>query len=258
MDSFQTYRDEARRNGVPEHAIDLAERLALPQTELSPSSEHGGVLAGRYGGLPSLPAGVEWDSGLDLVATVDCAALPSDGFDLPLPRDGHLLFFADRSDTEGAVILNDSGSVIHVPAGAATTERTPPEGMDEDPFDPIDPQPLYARVVLSLPTTADDAVLPHPEIRRLYTEYRLEDHDHTRLAWDDSLHLGGYAYSPQDPPIMGASPEDEKGGWVLLAQAQLDMPDDPGFTACPFWIIQRDELKAQNFAAAALVTLTYH
>ncbi|MFE9244932.1 DUF1963 domain-containing protein [Nocardiopsis sp. NPDC006938] len=256
MHSHQTYRDAARAKGVPEHAIDLALSLALPQAELSPDHADTGVPVGRYGGLPALPEGVEWDSGLDLVATVDCAALPADACDLALPRDGHLLFFASRTDPDGFALLDDSRSVIHVPAGTPTTERPVPD--DEEHFPALESRPLYARTFPCLPDTADDAVLPHPEVRRLFDEYRLQDHDQRLPQWDDTLHLGGYAYSPQDPPIMGSSPEDEKGGWALLAQAQLDMPDDPGFTACVFWIIQRDELAAGNFAAAGLVSISYH
>ncbi|MFL1377054.1 MULTISPECIES: DUF1963 domain-containing protein [unclassified Nocardiopsis] len=255
MNGTQAYRDEARQKGVPEHAIDLALGLVLPQTELVPSSGDGGVPVGRYGGLPSLPAGVEWDGGLDLVATVDCAALPPEGRHLPLPSDGHLLFFTDRTDPDGFALMEDSRSVIYVPAGTPTTERTLPGGAYVLPA--LDPHPLYARVVPSLPTRADDAVLSDPETRRLYNEYGLDDHDHRLPRWEGTLLLGGYAYSPQDPPIMDSSPEDEKGGWVLLAQAQLDMPEDPGFTACPFWIIQREELQARNFAAAALVMTSY-
>jgi len=254
MDSSDVYRDEARRNGVPEHAIDLALSLARPQIELGPSSEGGGILAGRYGGLPSLPPDSTWDGYLDFVASVDCAALPRDALDIPLPGDGHLLFFADRSDVDGAVLIGKGNSVVHVPAGTATVEKTPDRG---GAFSTIDPHPLHARTVRCLPASADDAVLGDVETARLYMEYELEHQDRRREIDGIGLFLGGYAYSPQDPPITGSSPDDEKGGWVLLAQARLDMPDAPGFTACPFWIIQRDELAAMNFGAAGLVTLTY-
>ncbi len=256
MNTSQAYRDEARGRGVPEHAIDLALGLARPQIELVPSAADGGVPAGRYGGLPCLPAGVEWDGGLDLVATVDCAALPADGGGLPLPRDGHLLFFADRTDPDGLALMEDSRSVVHVPAGAPTAERPLPGGPYVLPA--LDPHPLYARSVPSMPMSVDDAVLSDPETARLYREHRLDEYDHRMPPWEGTLLLGGYAYSPQDPPIMDSSPQDEKGGWVLLAQAQLDMPEDPGFTACPFWIIRRDDLAAGDFAAAALVSLSYH
>ena len=256
MHSPQTYREAARAKGVPEHAIELALSLALPQAELTGTDEDGGILVGRYGGLPSLPEGVEWNSGLDFVASVDCAALPPDACNLPLPRDGHLLFFAARTDPDGLALMENSRSVIHVPAGTPTTERPVPD--DQEYFPALDQHPLYARTFPSLPSSADDAVLLHPEISDLYFEHDLEYLDQRSRQWEVSLYLGGYAYSPQDPPIMGSSPEDEKGGWVLLAQAQLDMPDDPGFTACVFWIIQRDELAAGNFAAAGLVSISYH
>lgn len=256
MYSTQTYREKARAKGVPEHAIELALNLALPQAELTPSNKDGGVLVGQYGGLPSLPEGVEWDSGLDFIASVDCAALPPDACNLTLPRDGHLLFFADRTDPAGFALMENSRSVIHVPAGTPTTERALPE--IGKPFPALDQHPLYSRTFPSLPSHADDAVLLHPEISDLYFEHELEYLDQRSRQWEVSLYLGGYAYSPQDPPITDSSPEDEKGGWVLLAQAQLDMPDDPGFTACVFWIIQRDELAAGNFAAAGLVSISYH
>src|SRR6185437_12684869 len=59
-------------------------------------------------------------------ATIDCAALPADATDLPLPADGRLLLFG-FPDSDG----NDSsmGEVVHVPAGAAVTERVtyPPD-----------------------------------------------------------------------------------------------------------------------------------
>ena len=253
MDSFQAYREAARKDGVPDHAIDLALHLARPQIEFSATSEGGGVLAGRYGGLPRLPSDVAWDDGADLIASVDCAALPRDGLDLPLPRDGHLLFFANNSDSDE--ILEDIGRVVYVPAAvaAATAERAP-DGHAEY----TDPRPLYARTVWSLPTAGDDAVRGDDEARRAYEEYDLEDSDGRGGVGEVDLLLGGYAYSPQDPPIMGASPDDERGGWVLLAQAQYEMRDDSGFTGCPFWIIRRDDLAGLDFDAARMVMWSYH
>ncbi|MFD6950203.1 MULTISPECIES: hypothetical protein [unclassified Nocardiopsis] len=125
MDSFEEYRDSARRSGVPKHAIDTALRLARPQIALSPTDEGAGVLVGRYGGLPSLPPDVAWDGAPDFVASVDCAALPGGALDIPLPRDGQLLFFSARRDPEGAA---GGVVVVHVPAGTATAERIPEEG----------------------------------------------------------------------------------------------------------------------------------
>ncbi|WP_338036974.1 DUF1963 domain-containing protein [Nocardiopsis ganjiahuensis] len=254
MDSFQTYRDHARGNGVPEEAVDLALRLARPQIELSSSAEGGGVLAGRYGGLPSLPADIARKDHTDFIASVDCAALPPDALDLPLPRDGQLLFFATRTDADGAVPADRAGSVVHVPAGAATTEREP----EEEGAPSTEPRPLYARAVWSLPMSGDDAVLADEEARRLYKEYELEHLDRRRPVWEVDLLLGGYSCSPHDPVPMGSSGDDGKGGWVLLAQGQFPVHEDPDFTACPFWIIRYDDLRAVDFGAAVLEMPTYH
>ncbi|WP_435828602.1 DUF1963 domain-containing protein [Nocardiopsis dassonvillei] len=125
MDSFEEYRDAARRSGVPEHAVDTGLRLARPQIGLGPADGGGGVLAGRYGGRPVLPPDVDWNGFPDLIASVDCAALPRDVLDFPLPQDGHLLFFANRCDLEGSA---GDGAVVHVPSGAAAVERVPDEG----------------------------------------------------------------------------------------------------------------------------------
>jgi hypothetical protein len=53
-------------------------------------------VAGQYGGYPHLPPDVEWSGSEDFIASVDCAAIPVGELDIPLPEDGHLLFFADR------------------------------------------------------------------------------------------------------------------------------------------------------------------
>ncbi|MFJ5301960.1 DUF1963 domain-containing protein [Streptomyces sp. NPDC088350] len=74
--------------------------------------------AARTGGLPALPDGAEWPEGREpLVLSVDCAALPHDALDIELPADGHLLFFTEISYPP------ESSVVLHVPAGARTTER---------------------------------------------------------------------------------------------------------------------------------------
>ncbi|WP_420159361.1 DUF1963 domain-containing protein [Nocardiopsis sp. CNT-189] len=256
MDDFETYREAARRAGVPEEAVDLARRLARPQIELTSVDEGGGVPVGRYGGLPRLPRGAEWDGYPDLVASIDCAALPQGALDFPLPRDGHLLFFADKREDSGSWGEEDPPSVVHVPAGSDAAERSPAGGgaVSEEP------RPLYARTVWSLPTDADDAVLADEEVRRVYTGHRLEEHgDGKKRVWEVDLLLGGYGYSPQDPPPTTPGPgEEEKGEWILLAQGQYPFRDDPDSTGCPFWTIQRADLEAMDFAKARLVMWSYH
>ncbi|MFG2475026.1 DUF1963 domain-containing protein [Streptomyces fagopyri] len=95
--------------------------------------------AGRTGGLPSLPEGVDWPEGAGpFVLGVDCAALPRDHLDIELPPDGQLLFFTTFKYEP------DDSVVLHVPAGAATVERPPPEGLDDQEATAYEPRPLYA------------------------------------------------------------------------------------------------------------------
>jgi hypothetical protein len=104
---------------------------------------------GQLGGLPSLPAGMAWpvwdgEGPLNFVASIDCAKLPRDGLDLPLPQDGTLLFFyydpydpfddpfrwrtVGKWDPESLVA---GARVLHVPAGVAVAEREAPTGSCE-------------------------------------------------------------------------------------------------------------------------------
>ncbi|MGQ5576374.1 DUF1963 domain-containing protein [Streptomyces sp. ECR3.8] len=84
--------------------------------------------AARTGGLPFLPDGVDWPDGrAPLVLTVDCAALPREALDIELPSDGSLLFFTQiEYEPESSV-------VVHVPAGARTTERSATYELDGEP-----------------------------------------------------------------------------------------------------------------------------
>jgi hypothetical protein len=84
--------------------------------------------AARTGGLPVLPDGVDWPGRRKpLVLTVDCAALPHEALDIELPPEGSLLFFTDiEYEPESSVVL-------HVPAGASTTECSPTYELDGEP-----------------------------------------------------------------------------------------------------------------------------
>ncbi len=252
MDSFEEYRDSARRSGVPEHAIDTALRLARPQIRLGSTDEGGGILAGRYGGLPSLPPDSDWNGFPDFIASVDCAALPRETLDLPLPGDGHLLFFANRRDLDGSA---GDGAVVHVPAGTAAAERVPDERTPR-----TDPHPLYARPVWSMPTSADGAVVADGETKRVYREHRLREHDRAEHVRRADLLLGGYAYSPQDPPFVQTPADHERDGgeYVLLAQANYELFGAPGWTGYAVWVMYRHDLEAMDFAKAMGGVLTSH
>ncbi|MFI6339044.1 DUF1963 domain-containing protein [Streptomyces sp. NPDC050535] len=90
----------------------------VPHQEVPVSRRENVRPVARTGGLPALPVGVEWPEGREpLVLSVDCAALPQDVLDIELPADGHLLFFTEIEYPP------ESSVVLHVPAGAHTTER---------------------------------------------------------------------------------------------------------------------------------------
>lgn len=93
----------------------------------------------RLGGLPEMPAEMEWPTGLDdrnrpvklhFLALIDCAALPR--IDRDLPASGLLLFFA-RQDEECVwgqkPPASRDGRVIYVPAGAPTRTHAAPEDL---------------------------------------------------------------------------------------------------------------------------------
>ncbi|MEK8107253.1 hypothetical protein NKG94_22650 [Micromonospora sp. M12] len=57
-----------------------------------------------------------------LIATIDCAALPADVTDLPLPADGQLLLFGWPEE-------HGYGQVMYVPAGVAVEEKRSIPGL---------------------------------------------------------------------------------------------------------------------------------
>ncbi len=118
---FQAMRDK----GVSEDAVSVIRKWCRPTLCLN--TDGVGTPVGHIGGLPRLPADVEWTIGRDrldyepahwsLVLSLDCAALPHHYLDAGFPESGTLLLFN----------LEDSGEVVYVPAGVETTERAMPD-----------------------------------------------------------------------------------------------------------------------------------
>ncbi|MBH5333956.1 DUF1963 domain-containing protein [Streptomyces pactum] len=230
---------------------------------------------GRLGGLPELPEGVEWPvweghGPLSLVASVDCAALPAAGLDIPLPTDGTLAFFHfdGRLDDGAAVVASDdpdswSGArVVYVPAGTPVTRAAAPEGLP-----PYPEVPLAAR----LETTA-----PYPWHPVVYREFAPMPDDHPvwgeefREAVDELTagtehRLGGHATPVQDeveaavarhalgcPPWNDPRIGQEALRWVLLAQ--FDSDDDAGMmwgdAGALYWLMRPEDLALRRFDRA--------
>ncbi|WP_234332085.1 DUF1963 domain-containing protein [Streptomyces sp. NRRL F-5650] len=199
--------------------------------------------AARTGGLPSLPAGVEWpDGGEPLVLTVDCAALPGDVLDFELPPDGHLLFFTQLRYEP------TSSAVLYVPEGVPLTERPPAQVKEDETWEieVYEPCTLYPVAGLTL----DEDWLSRPQTRA-FLDQSTENQgrvDHFKEAVldsitsqterDSSVQLGGCANSWQTAP--------EEEGSVLLAQIQGQGVDNSLYTQTLI-LGGREDIAARRF-----------
>ncbi|MFJ6086936.1 DUF1963 domain-containing protein [Streptomyces sp. NPDC092369] len=217
-------RELAAEHGVPEAVADemtgqLRPCVYLVRQEDLPAQEAGARPAARTGGLPALPAGVDRPGGGEpLVLTIDCAALPRDVLDFPLPPDGQLLFFTDLSYPP------DSSAVLHVPAGVPTTEHPATYTVDGEAGEireVYEPRTLYP--VSGLTLGPDRADLPEtqkflegdPDNEEILDRFEAAilhgTHGDPRSDW---IQLGGYSRPWQMPP--------DADGRILLAQIQGD------------------------------------
>ena len=255
MKILDQIRAEALERSIPSSDVERWLGLARPCALLTEGGD--GPVVGRFGGPVLLPADAE-DPDYPLLATIDCAALPSDATDLPLPSDGRLLFFGFPEE-------DGMGAVVYVPEGVPVEERAqfpasfPP---DEDSYGPVYrelPQgELHLTADVSLPFVGT-VELPGPP----WAE-PLPGHPHSaELAevWADQwggapLLIGGYGtdYNGADPVETAAShpgsTSPKADDWVLLAECNVSRP---GAGAAVFWTIQRDDLIAQRFNRARVL-----
>jgi hypothetical protein len=244
MNALDTYRTEAREQGIPEHAIDEALRLARPRLELRPRGDSNAPVAGQWGGHPQLPPDVEWSGYPDFVASVDCAGAPVGMLDIPLPPDGHLLFFADRREPNWSP--ETDGRVVYVPAGTVTAERIPDE---TDMGYTWEPYPLRGELERHMPEPHDNAfedLVAGDGYGNLFEGISVD-------AGCDFV-LGGYSYAIQDDPSDWPDQADE--AYVMLARAAYSFVDVAGRCAA-FWLIRRRDLAERNFADVILIVQDY-
>lgn len=233
------------------------------------------LVAGRLGGLPELPEPEEWPvwegrGPLSFVASVDCAALPSDALDIALPTAGTLNFFSfdGQLDDGCAVVAPDEpdswagARVIYVPAGVPVARRAAPEGIR-----PYPEVPLTSRVETTAPHPR------HPVVQREFApmsaDHPVGGDDFEDALWDHSEgtehRIGGHAHPVQgevetevargalgSPPWDDPRIEEEALGWVLLAQFDSDDDADMMWGDCGvlYWLIRPQDLVERRFDRA--------
>ena len=241
-DELNPFRAEALAQGIASADIERwITANARPCATLSVVGD--GPVVGRCGGPFAVPAD-EPTPPAPLIASIDCAAIPKEATDLPLPADGHLLFFGFPEEDEDGRPL---AKVVYVPVGVTREER------EEDPWFREDPDMRRLREQYS------DGEL------RLYFDVSLPGLNHTASAEDTvedqlpriwtsfpagELQIGGY---PKDelggeyvPHLAGApdNPED----WVLLADWHPGFEGKTGYVL--HWGIRRQDLAARRFDRA--------
>ncbi|MBO0652978.1 DUF1963 domain-containing protein [Streptomyces triculaminicus] len=231
-------------------------------------------VVGRLGGLPRLPDDVEWPvwdghGPLAFVASLDCAALPSDALDIELPADGTLNFFYfDGQIDDGDALVNPGepetlagARIIYVPAGTPTAERAMPEDLLEGLVEELEDVEAYREVPLTAVIEAtvsdsyDDTAFPE--------EFRNALWD---LAGNACHRVGGHATAVQNPvdheiahAVLGGkvawgepAMDEEARRWTLLAQFDSDHRAQMmwGDTGCLYWLIRPEDLAERRFDRA--------
>jgi hypothetical protein len=232
------FRNEARSRDLPEEEVERWLGTVRLCAMLSPArrTPPDGPVVGRVGGLPPMPDG-EPVPDLPFLALVDLAAIPPEATDLPLPKDGTLLFFADTEDPWG----NDDWSrLVYVPVGTPVSERGP--GGDWPP-DVHPAQDLYLTTEPSLPNRGEDTEeFPHgAEMGSVWWETC------GQMQSSGPVQIGGYPWVWNADPIT--EHDHGPGDWVLLAElGGEDLTE--GELGVAYWVIRRDDLADGRFDRA--------
>ncbi|WP_371408401.1 YwqG family protein [Micromonospora zamorensis] len=263
-------RAEALRRGIPAADVERWLELARPSAFLTQGGD--GPAVGAIRGPLMLPADAQ-DPEYPLIATIDCAALPADVTDLPLPSDGQLLLFGWPEESGW-------GEVRYVPAGVAVEEREQyPPGFPPDDeecaevYTEIGQGDLHLTVDISLPYVK---TIPGPpwspplpgdppfeELTEVWKEVldKAPDGPFSPGGWTSPLLLGGYgtecngfnpawlAASDQDGSVRGVDGPPDHGDWVVLAEFHGGRQGG----ASIHWVIQRADLKERRFDQASVL-----
>ncbi|MEV5210166.1 hypothetical protein AB0K35_22100 [Micromonospora sp. NPDC053740] len=260
-------RAEALRRDIPAADVERWLELARPSALLTQGGD--GPVVGAIRGPLTLPADAK-DPTYPLIATIDCAALPADVTDLPLPSDGRLLLFGWPEESGW-------GEVMYVPAGVAVEEREQyPPGFSPDDeecaevYAEIPQGDLHLTVDISLPYVKTIPGLPwspplpgdppFEELTEVWKEVldKLPDGPFSYGGWTTPLLLGGYGTDCNgfNPAWLGANPsgrsgheESDHGDWVVLAEFHGGRQGG----ASIHWVIQRADLKERRFNQASVL-----
>lgn len=246
--------------------------------------EPGEAPVGQLGGDPALPADAEWPvwdghGPLCFVASVDCAQIPTQYLDIPLPESGTLHFFYFDGLGDSTVAYDDPDSVrngtrvLYVPADATTAPRPAPDGVD--PFPRLD---LGGELITTIPDNENAKLIAaygDPNDPVAYCDYPTTDPNGTGF-WDaltafrrdHSPHhrIGGYAlplqgqvepegaqvFHPADDAEDENARAETAAQLVLLAQIDSDARSGMGWGdgGRLYWLIRHDDLAAGRFDQA--------
>ncbi|MFF6983799.1 DUF1963 domain-containing protein [Streptomyces sp. NPDC008343] len=203
-------------------------------------------------GLPSLPPDVPWPmregyGALTHLASIDCAALPTEALDIDLPEDGTLVFFRysfadvnrDADDTaeppyysSGRGTDPDAGmKLLYVPASATTAPRPAPKGSSVAEAGPLHLTAIYTSC-LSWERTERDYLTDKDD------EERCSD---LAYAFDECQERSRNQIGGHERPIQGDLHSEEER-WTLLASF-YDLNDD----VWTYWLIQPEHLAQRRF-----------
>ncbi|NGO10054.1 DUF1963 domain-containing protein [Streptomyces sp. HC44] len=238
MRSMNPFRDEARSRGLPEDEVERWLATVRPCAILSPAGEAplDGPVAGRLGGLPPMPED-EPVPNLPFLAWADLAAIPPGATDLPLPKDGTLLFFASTEDPWSG---DGWYRLVYVPAGTPVSERGP-DGEWQPRVHPA--RDLHLTIEPSLPNRGSDTEeFPHgDELGSVWWKTCSE------MQTDGPVQLGGYPWEWNADPLTDY--DHGPGDWVLLAEVGGEDLTE-GELGIVYWVIRRDDLAARRFDRA--------
>ncbi|CAL9407453.1 DUF1963 domain-containing protein [Streptomyces sp. enrichment culture] len=249
----ELFRPRAAACGIPPHEVEAFIARIRPAAHLEVGD--GPLCVGRVGGVPMLPHDAP-DPSLPFIFSIDCAALPAGATDLPMPPDGHLLFFA----AVGVGGEMGDASTCYVPAGTPTGPRPSPEPSTMDtPYperplrvaeygfstsDGIDITEEAEEEAEEEEDVVDDAEDPLVVAGVLGDEWGRVTEPESRVY--TPIQLGGWHDS--DLPWMLENEEGDDwvdlASWICLEEEALEPVED---SATFIWAIRRQDLAALRF-----------